>query len=437
VGVALLVNFIINNVTWIYCSDYLGQNYAFAFNQLSTFLLLLMQAPYVGVQVWRGQILWSEVRAVPLVPLLCMGLLDAMYDILSSMGSPYTPGDIQTLMFQLPMVFVMYGSYLLFKKRFRIGQYVGGMIILAGCCLSIGPGLVDVIKNHGGASSGTNVGSQVKAASVLITFISVLFYCANVLFKEYALKHTKVNVWFLSVAISTLNFVLTFFLVPLLWIPTMGTYVEHAKAQNHICVSGPLSARGLMSFCLCCVRSLSSPLSLSLSLCPTSSDTPSNTFPHMWAGIRCVVEGVSTMDPTAQCHSLWYLTLINAVTNVLVNVLTLQLVRSGSALLLQVVSGLNLVGCNLFYASRVIMGSTLVVAMDRFMWAGLGVVVAGFAVYSFVPLERTKIPADTDAEATATTAATSAEPVALSNTSDRTTINASNSNGSRSYSSLN
>jgi hypothetical protein len=146
------------------------------------------------------------------------------------------------------------------------------------------------------------------------------------------------------------------------------------------------------------------------------------------------------MDPTAQCHSLWYLTLINAVTNVLVNVLTLQLVRSGSALLLQVVSGLNLVGCNLFYASRVIMGSTLVVAMDRFMWAGLGVVVAGFVVYSFVPLEKTKknrAVADAEATTSMATAEHDGVPVASPNTSDWTTINASSSNGSRSYSSLN
>jgi len=214
-----------------------------------------------------------------------MGLLDAMYDILSSMGSPYTPGDIQTLMFQLPTVFVMYGSYLLFKKRFRIGQYVGGIIILAGCCLSIGPGLVDVIKNHGGASSGTNVGSQVKAASVLITFISVLFYCANVLFKEYALKHTKVNVWFLSVAISALNFVLTFFLVPLLWIPTMGTYVAHAKStESNLCLWSVECTRAhellwcVLYFLLLVLSSFRRPATL----LPTPSRTCGPAFVAWW-----------------------------------------------------------------------------------------------------------------------------------------------------------
>lgn len=147
-----------------------------------------------------------------------------------------------------------------------------------------------------------------------------------------------VNVWFFSVVVSSINFLVSFLLIPLLWIPGMGT------------------------------------------------DTPRTTFPHLWGGVRCIFQGVSTEDPAAQCDRLWWITLLQVASNVAVNLLTLQLVRSGSALLLQVVSGVQLPLCNLVYAWTLVMGSALVVPMTNYMWIGLSLVTVGFFIYSFLSL---------------------------------------------------
>lgn len=409
---ALILSWIFNNVSWVYLSDRAGETYAFAVDQITSLLLIAMQAPYVIWAVYSGHIPRSQVTALPLKVLLLMGTIDGIYDVLVTMGSPYTPGPFQTLLFQLPIPLTMLICFVVQKRRFGNAQYLGGLIILAGAAVSVGPGLLDSIE--GKPQPNSNEGAQLKAASVLIYGVGVVFYSCNVVYKESALQHTGelagekargfhclrlavrasvrfsfesflwfcccvsvINVWFFSVVVSSINFLVSFLLIPLLWIPGMGT------------------------------------------------DTPRTTFPHMWGGVRCIFEGVTTEDPSAECDGLWWITLLQVASNVAVNLLTLQLVRSGSALLLQVVSGVQLPLCNLVYAWTLIMGTSLVVPMTNYMvrqiahtssrhadrllavrahlfsfrcshvlisflvslqWIGLSLVTVGFFVYSFLNL---------------------------------------------------
>lgn len=78
--------------------------------------------------------------------------------------------------------------YLVQKRRFGNAQYLGGLIILAGAAVSVGPGLLDSIE--GNPQPNSNEGAQLKAASVLIYGIGVIFYSCNVVYKESALQHT-------------------------------------------------------------------------------------------------------------------------------------------------------------------------------------------------------------------------------------------------------
>ena len=319
-GAALVLAFILNNVTWVFLSDDAGQTYAFAMNQITSLILIAMQAPYVLYNLWSGGIPMAHVYAVPWRVLLVMGSVDGLYDVFVAMGSVYTPGPFQTILFQLPIPLTMLIAYAAQRKRFPNGQYVGGLVILAGAIVSVIPGIVAILHNR--PQPGSNDGAQIKAASVLIYAIGVLVYSCNVVYKEHSLKHTLVNVWWFSLVVSSINFVVSFFLIPLLWIPGMG------------------------------------------------NDQPNNTFQHLWAGAQCVFTGLSTMDPSARCHGLWWLTLVNVSVNVLVNVLTLQIVRVGSALLLQVVGGVQLPLCNLVYAAQFIMGARLVTPMTHWMVSG-------------------------------------------------------------------
>lgn len=208
---------------------------------------------------------------------------------------------------------------------------------------------------------------RIKGWSVFFYFVGVLCYAANTLYKESYLHTRLVDVWFLSVTVSAINFCVTFAIIPLLWIPGMGL------------------------------------------------DTPSTTFPHLWAGVKCVFLGRSDMDEKAVCEGLWWLALVNVTANVVVNLLVLLLIKRGSALLMQVASGIQLPVVNLFYACRFIMTSQYVTPMvssqpppplqtgihldphsldlplsfslqDLYMWLGLALVTVGFFIYSFLPL---------------------------------------------------
>lgn len=313
VCVALIASWIFDNVAWIYLSDRMGQTYAFSLNLMMFVLCVAIQAPVLLYYVHTGAIPREEVTALPWTTLLLMAGVDSVYNTLLTLGSPHTPGPFQTILFQLPIPITMVAAYLIQRRRFRLGQYVGGLIILGGAILTVLPGIIDVLRGRQ-----TSDGTQTKPASVLVYVVSILFFSGNTLYKESVLKRTKVHVWALSISLSAISFCCTFLLIPALWIPGVGV------------------------------------------------DTPSSTFPHIAAGIRCVFTGRSTMDPEAQCETIWWLMLVNAFSIIVVNFLALVMLRRGSALLMQAASGVQLPLCNLFYASKFVMGS-LVTPMTKFM----------------------------------------------------------------------
>lgn len=84
---ALILSWIFNNVSWVYLSDRAGETYAFAVDQLTSLLLIAMQAPYVLWAVYSGHIPRSQVTALPIKVLLLMGTIDGIYDVLVTMVS--------------------------------------------------------------------------------------------------------------------------------------------------------------------------------------------------------------------------------------------------------------------------------------------------------------------------------------------------------------
>lgn len=149
----------------VYLSDNAGQTYAFALDQITSLLVISMQAPYVAYLIWSGGIAKEELTALPVKVLLLMGTIDAIYDCFVTMGSPYTPGAIQSILFQLPIPLTMLFAYVARRKRFSLGQYAGGMIILGGAILTVVPGIIKLLQ---GQKQDDSDGAKSKAASILI-----------------------------------------------------------------------------------------------------------------------------------------------------------------------------------------------------------------------------------------------------------------------------
>jgi hypothetical protein len=93
----LLVGWVLNNIGWIYVSMYFGQTYGYWSDQATAVLFIAMQAPVVLYRIYGSKSITKEMRAtVHWRVYATMGLLDALYNLLTTMSSPYTSGPVSS-----------------------------------------------------------------------------------------------------------------------------------------------------------------------------------------------------------------------------------------------------------------------------------------------------------------------------------------------------
>ena len=84
-----------DNVLWMYVSMYFGGIYAFFQDQVTALLYLIMQAPVVFYRLWWSRSVTKEMRStVNWKVYFWMGLLDALYNILTASSSPFVNGPV-------------------------------------------------------------------------------------------------------------------------------------------------------------------------------------------------------------------------------------------------------------------------------------------------------------------------------------------------------
>ena len=259
-----------------------------------------------------------------------IGLIDAFYYLLSTAGSAQTPGPFQSLLFQLPIPLCMTLAVFLFKQKYRRGQIIGATLILIGAAVSIVPSLV---------------GSTCSVTAVLLYGAGVCFYGINCSFKEWALKSTTTDVLHLLLVANGFNFCVTFLLSPILIIPHLGTV-----------------------------------------------DTTDTLIPHFRDGATCFFAGYDPgRDPVTgvgvDCDGIWIITVIYSIVGVLSSAWILVVINLGSAVVLNILSALQLSVSNIVFASPLIMGH-LVTSFTTPMLIGLFIACAGFVIYTLMPMER-------------------------------------------------
>lgn len=358
----LLLSWVGNNVLWIYASMYMGVTYAFWLNQACTALYVCALVPVVAWRIWgprgakagAGTITQAMRAMVSWRTYAALGALDALYNLFTGLTSPRTSPPLQNLLFQLPVPAAMLMTKIVWRStRYKLGQYIGATVIVAGAVVSILPSLIHPSAADSGASDPSDPGATPAPtndlASVLIYTMGVLFYTAMSVYKAHIVKAApSLDFYFLSMCESVWCVVWGFAFVPMLWIPHVGT------------------------------------------------DVPANTWQHFAAGARCMFGGRGTAvsdggDPSAQCaRSVWAWALGWVGSNVAVSVLGLAVCQRGDAVLFNVVNSVQLPLSNLVFSSAAIMTAALAAPFDRTVWAGLALVCVGFAIYQFLPLERKK-----------------------------------------------
>ena len=328
--IILLVIWVSTNVIWVIVSVHTTVTYVFFLDQCTTIIFLIGGTPLLLQRYWSGKVT-DAMKSFPWQRMATIGLLDALYGLFTTVGSTYTPGPFQILLFQLPIPICMAASLLIYGQSYRVGQYSGAVLMFVGACVSILPSLLWPPDKSASEQATTVV-------DVCLYGLGVVFYSINSLYKEWALRSYELDVVYLLIIENWWNWFITFFLFPIMLIPGV------------------------------------------------SVDTPATVWPHFYNGFYCMVFGISYDDPSAICDGLWILTTVYSLGNLLCNIWMLIVIQLGSALYMNIVNALQLPLCNVFYAMPFIMGP-LATSFTHPMLAGLIVTCFGFFVYQFMPLQ--------------------------------------------------
>lgn len=332
VAILIVVFNVIYNVSSQYLNLYLLSPYSFLLGQMIQFSTVIFQIPVFSYLVYFGYITKQEISCVSFKTIFWMGFIDSMFNMFISMGNSYTPPCWQNLIQQFSIPYICIITMIWLKKIFKINHYLGGGVMFIGCVVS-SIGLIY-------AGFGPNPLFPFKTVSVCFYAFGILLYSINMVNKEIQLKSTMVSIWYLCLMDSLVNFMLNFILIPLLWVPGIGS---------------------------------------------DNTESPSSTFDNFYNGLLCwfTKENEDLEDnPYAQCSNVYWMGIINGLSNVGVLICTFLLLRHASAYHMEVVSGLMLPFTNLSTSSSVIINTVwLLQPMDEYMWYGVAICLLGMLIF--------------------------------------------------------
>lgn len=173
-----------NRITNIVMYNYI-QNYPLFVNQLTTFAYLPTSLLYIlPMMRYRPDVITPEARAISQRVWGIMGFLDSLAGVMQSLAvAKLTSGSLIVLLLQSAIPTSMVITKIFLKTKYRVSQYVGALIVLAGLAAALGPSLAD-------AGSGA-AGDTALWSAVLI--LSCVPMCLSSVYKEKALGDTEID----------------------------------------------------------------------------------------------------------------------------------------------------------------------------------------------------------------------------------------------------
>lgn len=203
------LNFILYKVMF----NTFGENHAFFVSQGVNVLFVI----YGGLIVYPMQcftnIITPEMKAISQQKYILMGLLDCFGTFFTAMGAVYTPGQIQTLLNQCLIPLTMIASRIFLQKSFYKFELLGASLIIVGASIVVLP---SIYLNPFQPSS-------FRPYSCIIYVASNIPMACSTVYKEYAFKNYKVNVYYLTQFVSIYQLLFGFILGPLQTIPGIGS----------------------------------------------------------------------------------------------------------------------------------------------------------------------------------------------------------------------
>lgn len=188
-----------------------GSRFSFFVNQGVNFMYVIVGGLMVYPRMCCTNHITPEMRAIPQWKFGVMAVLDAFGTFFISMGTVYTPGQIQPLLNQALIPLTMMFSCFFLKERYGIWELCGASLILVGAAISVAPSIVDSSNDE-----------KTRWYACVIYFLSNVPMAASGVYKEVAFREQTVDVWYLSQWVAIYQFLFSFVFIPLLAVPFIG-----------------------------------------------------------------------------------------------------------------------------------------------------------------------------------------------------------------------
>jgi len=282
---------------------------------------------------------------------LTMGLLDCFGTFLTAMGAVYVPGQYQPLLNQSLIPCTMVASWLWLGTSYSHGQLAAATLIVGGAALSVLPQLLG--QSAEGAPA-AHPDDEVRGYAVALYWLSNVPMACSAVYKESRFSREPMDVTYLTQWVSIWQMLFGFVLAPLQIFPGVGS--ASGRSWTHICAD---FWRGWLCFCA--------------------------SFKHASG------EGAAgDMDATPSCGAHNALLLIGYVgVNFLFNTTGLYLTKYGGAVL-------NSISYSLLLPLTTLLFSVPLLGPYResvfpSTWAGLVVVLLGFAMWRYYQLQHEQV----------------------------------------------
>eukprot|EP01129_Flabellula_baltica_P002059 TRINITY_DN11919_c0_g1_i1.p1 TRINITY_DN11919_c0_g1~~TRINITY_DN11919_c0_g1_i1.p1 ORF type:complete len:385 (-),score=64.50 TRINITY_DN11919_c0_g1_i1:13-1125(-) len=206
--IVLVVARSIDYVLYVRLSDDMA-NYAWYLGSLVlTMMFCVVSWPVVWYKMVFTDHITPEMRKTPLTVYIVLGALDAVGNILSTIPAPFLPGPLQVILTQIVIPANMLLSFVFLKMRYHILHGVGVILVIVGVSFALVPSFGEIFD-----------GDSFNFTLILyigLLIISTVPQAASNVYKEYSLKETELDVWYLNAWVATFQLLLgalTFWMV--------------------------------------------------------------------------------------------------------------------------------------------------------------------------------------------------------------------------------
>eukprot|EP00947_MAST-08B_sp_MAST-8B-sp1_P003513 g3513.t1 len=182
----------------------LNFNYSFYVFYLGAVILpIAFLVITVPVVLFRPNSVTPEMRAFPKWKFAIMGLLDTLFNILSTFPVAKLGGSLTNVLSQSVLPINMVLAYFVLKTRFRNNHILGAFLVIYGILVKLMP---ELFKSSEASSSGAATSSGddggADAGWIFLLVFSQVFAAASNVYKEIALKGVDLDEWYMNVWVS-------------------------------------------------------------------------------------------------------------------------------------------------------------------------------------------------------------------------------------------